>query len=259
MAGGFMISSADETNGGHNAAYNDSHRLFMQTMLSHRVLTEEQAEVLYTKICHLVQCERSEFAEFISDINAQINDIDLSLRRSRDERDGSPLVGLVNTKEDEVAQIATKYTASEIAYFRQMLELIVMADDEKNAVGSMAALRLGQSMKPPMSQKDTQTLIDRLVEDGWICLTPDGSSYTVDTRGILELQNYLREQYGDVIQECAVCMGVITMGERCELQSCNVRIHRHCADTYFRGGQMSCPTCETGWSRANTYGLGLPL
>ncbi|KAI8136884.1 Nse1 non-SMC component of SMC5-6 complex-domain-containing protein [Fennellomyces sp. T-0311] len=256
---GFVASSAPDSSNGIEANYNDTHRLFLQTMLSHRILTEDQAQDLYDKICQLTNIEREDYVEFISTINHEISDIDMTLRRARDERDGSAIIALVNTKEDEVAQIATTYTPSEITYFRQMLELAVMADDEKYAVGSMVALRLGQQMKPPISQKDTQTLIDRLAEDGWICLTPDGSSYTIDSRGVLELRDYLREQYGDVIRNCDFCKEIIMMGERCERQNCPVRIHRHCADAHFRDGQMQCPTCSSSWSRGNTFGLGLPL
>lgn len=137
-----------------------------------------------------------------------------------------------------------------------------MADDENYAVSTMAALRLGQKMKPAISQRETQELLDRLVDDGWLCMSPDGGSYVMDNRATMELQGYLREQYGDVIKECLVCYEVITMGERCELQACPVRIHRHCADGYFRDRQQSviaCPQCSTTWSRHNTFGLGLPL
>lgn len=35
--------------------YNDSHRLFMQSMLSHRLLTEKRAQELYTRICEVTE------------------------------------------------------------------------------------------------------------------------------------------------------------------------------------------------------------
>ncbi|KAI7858399.1 Nse1 non-SMC component of SMC5-6 complex-domain-containing protein [Circinella umbellata] len=256
MSTGYTISSAPNQN---PTEYGDSHRLFMQSMLSHRILPLEKAHELYFKICDLTQSERVEFDDFFNVINAEIGEIDLALRTTNDERDGSTLLGLVNAKEDEIAQIATKYTPNEITYFREMLETIITADDEKNAISSMVALRLGQKMKPQLSQKDTQALIDRFTEDGWICLTPDGSSYAIDTRSIMELNSYFREQYGDMIKECMMCYDIVTMGERCELQNCGVRMHRHCADSQFAGGNLTCPSCKTSWSRSNTFGLGLPL
>ncbi|KAI9245233.1 Nse1 non-SMC component of SMC5-6 complex-domain-containing protein [Phascolomyces articulosus] len=258
MATGFTINSST-SNDINPSEYNDSHRLFLQSMLSHRILTEGEAQNLYFKICDLINCEHVEFNEFISVINHEISEISLSLRITRDETNGSSFIGLVNTKEDELAQIATKYTPNEITYFRQMIETIVMADDDKYAIGSMVAIRLGQTMKPPLTQKETQTLIDRLNDDQWICPTPDGSSYCIDTRGIMELQGYLNEQYGDVIKHCKMCHDIVTMGERCELQNCEVRFHRHCADGQFSGRTIVCPECETGWSRTNIFGLGLPL
>ncbi|CDS07746.1 hypothetical protein LRAMOSA01695 [Lichtheimia ramosa] len=239
--------------------YNDSHRLFMQSMLSHRLLTEKRAQELYTRICEVTEEREIDFDEFVATINDEINEVDMVLRRSRDETNGVPVIALVNTKEDQIAQCATNYTPSEIVYFRQLLEMIVMADDETYAVATMVALRLGQKMKPPISQRDVQDLIDRLIEDGWLALSPAGSSYVMGTRSALELQSYLRDQYNDMIKMCKVCMEMVTMGERCERQDCPVRIHRHCADGLFTGNDMECPECKTGWTRLNTFGLGLPL
>ena len=134
-----------------------------------------------------------------------------------------------------------------------------MADDEDYAVHSKAALELGPKMKPPMGKKETQDLLDRLVEDGWLFFSRQGW-YVLDMRATLELQGYLREQYGDMLKECDLCLDVITMGERCERQNCSVRIHRHCASNLASGTSITtCPTCTTPWSRANTFGLGLPL
>ena len=42
----------------HHQHYNDSHRLFMQSMLSHRLLTESRAQELYTRICEVTEGER---------------------------------------------------------------------------------------------------------------------------------------------------------------------------------------------------------
>ncbi|KAI9313481.1 Nse1 non-SMC component of SMC5-6 complex-domain-containing protein [Dichotomocladium elegans] len=252
----------------HNGAmiatesYNDSHRLFLQSMLSNRILKEQEAIQIYYQICQLTDVEAIDFDEFVATINGEINEIDLALRRSRKEADGTPIIALVNTREDEVAQTATNYTPAEITYLRQLLEMMIMADDEAFGVGTMAALRLGPKMKPPISQKDAQDFLDRLMEDGWLDTSPDGSSYIAAPRCILELQTYLKEQYPDMMKSCKVCLEVITMGERCELQDCQTRIHRHCADGLFgytSDENRKCPVCSTLWSRDNTFGIGLPL
>ncbi|KAF7725862.1 hypothetical protein EC973_009194 [Apophysomyces ossiformis] len=228
-------------------------------MISHRILSEDHALELYDRACQMTNVPKKDFADFLGDINGQINDIDLALRRSHDEKDGHAVIGLVNTKDDEISQVATNYTPSEITYVRQLIEMIVMADDDDYAVKAMAAIRLGQKMKPPISQKDTEDLLDQLVRDNWLEFTRSGI-YLMSTRTIMELQGYLREQYAEYMKDCTMCLELVTMGERCEHQDCEVRLHRHCADSYFREhSTMRCPTCSAQWSRANIFGLGLPL
>lgn len=44
----------DQTTGG-GGGYNDSHRLFLQAMLSHRLLAEDKALEIYHRVCDLTQ------------------------------------------------------------------------------------------------------------------------------------------------------------------------------------------------------------
>jgi hypothetical protein len=121
----------------------------------------------------------------------------------------------------------------------------------------MSAIYLGQKIKPvKLSQKETQDVLDQLVKDKWIALGRKGVYY-MDTRAIAELQTYLRDQYGDRIKDCIICLDVVTMGEHCAVSQCPVRMHRYCAETTFRNGRNpTCPQCRTTWSRSNTFGLG---
>ncbi|KAI7871623.1 Nse1 non-SMC component of SMC5-6 complex-domain-containing protein [Spinellus fusiger] len=241
------------------SAHNDCHRLFLQSMFTQKILAEDKAILLYERVSDLTGVPTVAFEDFIAYINQSINEFDLSLRRSHDERDGHAVIALVNTLDDDIAQISTDYTPGSITYFRQLIEMIVMADDEDYAVSSMTALRLGQKMKPAITQKDTQDLLDCLVRDGWLFCSTSGD-YVMETRTVLELQPYLKEQYGEMMNECLICLDVATMGERCGLKDCQVHIHRHCANTYFGEQNKSvCPACATAWSRSNTFGLGLPL
>jgi hypothetical protein len=87
-----------------------------------------------------------DFGDFVAVINKEISDIDLALRRSVDEYNGTAIIALVrqlglrcvarililmrfytikqvNTKGDEVAQLATTYTANEIAFFKRVVRL----------------------------------------------------------------------------------------------------------------------------------------
>ncbi|KAG1457885.1 hypothetical protein G6F46_006989 [Rhizopus delemar] len=235
--------------------YNDSHRLFVQAMLSRRHLSEVEAEEVYQKVCDVTERESTDFAIFISQINKLLEELDYSLRRSRNERTGDNYITMINIKQDKMSEIAANYTPTELKYCRELFDAIVNADHENFAVNSMHALRLGQPLK--LSQRETQDILDRLVEDGWIA-EEDKGVYFLDTRGVAELQGYLREQYGETIKECTICLDVVTMGEYCDLGNCPVRLHKYCADNQFRDAvNPTCPQCSTTWSRANRFGLGL--
>ncbi|CEG63021.1 hypothetical protein RMATCC62417_00235 [Rhizopus microsporus] len=235
--------------------YNDSHRLFVQAMLSRRSLSEEEAENIYMKICSVTERDSTDFAIFVAQINKLLEELDYSLRRSRNERTGDNYISLVNVKQDKMTEIASNYTPAELNYCKELFDAIVNADNENFAISSMNAIRLGQRLK--LTQKETQDVLERLVQDGWIAEEEKGI-YFFDTRGLAELQGYLRDQYGDAIKECTICLDIVTMGEYCELGNCPVRLHKHCADTQFRESvNPICPQCSTTWSRSNRFGLGL--
>ncbi|KAL0088195.1 hypothetical protein F4703DRAFT_1926931 [Phycomyces blakesleeanus] len=239
------------------SSYNDCHRLFLQSMLTQKIVREDQALNLYDEASKLTGVPRTDFSDFVACINQGINEIDLALKRSHNERNGVPVIALVNTLDDEISQMATEYSPSTIMYFRQLAENIITAEDEDYAISSMEAIRLGQKMTPALTQKETQDLLDRLVADGWLFCTRQGA-YVMETRTVLELNAYFKEQYGEYLKECQFCLDVVTMGERCESVDCPVRIHRHCAERYFREQPNStCPLCGTMWSHLNTFGLGL--
>ncbi|CAO3687433.1 unnamed protein product [Umbelopsis vinacea] len=225
----------------------------MQAMLSHRILDESKAEEIYDKVCDMT----SGTLETLSLLSTKKLDVDLALRRSVDEYNGTAIIALVNTKGDEVAQLATTYTANEIAFFKRVLELIVTADNEAFALSSMAAVREGPRLKPPISQRESEELLNKLVADNWLMKRRDGY-YVLHMRSIIELQTYLKETFESEVHDCLMCMEIVTVGERCSQGRCEVRLHLHCAAGYFpeqsSGAEIKCPTCSTTWSRDNTFG-----
>ena len=139
---------------------------------------------------------------------------------------------------------------------KKKFDKIVNADNEDFAISGMKAIRLGGVAK--LSQRETQNVLDQLIQDKWIALEERGVYY-IDMRGIAELQSYLREQYGDAIRECTMCLDIITMGERCQTENCTVRIHKYCAAPQFGNTtSLVCPQCNAPWDRNNLFGLGLP-
>ncbi|KAI8982628.1 Nse1 non-SMC component of SMC5-6 complex-domain-containing protein [Pilobolus umbonatus] len=240
-----------------SVSFNDSHRVFIQSMLTKVSLPQTEATKLYASISELTKVPEEDFTQFVADINRELELLDYSIRTSYHEQDGTAYLTMINLKQDQLTEIATHYSPLELTYCNELFEAIVTADQDDFAISHMDALRLGKGMKPVgLSQKETQELLDSLVKDGWIG-EEDKGVYYLETRALAELQGYFREQYGDIIKECTICLDIITMGEKCT--HCEVRIHSHCASSHFREtSQPVCPQCGKAWSRDNHFGLGLP-
>ncbi|KAK4518137.1 uncharacterized protein ATC70_001488 [Mucor velutinosus] len=238
--------------------FNDSHRLFMQSMLSKKMVTEQEAMHIYAKVCDATSRPADvDFSSFVSVLNKELDKLDYSLRLSRNEQNGIMYVIMVNTNQDSATELATQYTAIEMAYIRELFDLIINADDENFGTSSRTALQLGGKMTPKLASRDVQTLLDKLLDDGWIGLQK--GCYFLTTRSIAELQDYFKQLYGERILECIFCLDMVTMGEHCANAQCSVRLHKHCADSQFNNSaDPRCPSCSSRWSRENTFGLGLP-
>ncbi|KAL7320254.1 hypothetical protein PS15m_000158 [Mucor circinelloides] len=238
--------------------FNDSHRLFMQSMLSKKMVTEEDAMSIYAKVCDTTSKPAVvEFPEFIAALNKELDTLDYSLRLSRSEQDGVMYLIMVNTNHDSVTELATQYTAIEMAFIRELFDLIINADNENYGAAATTALHLGGKMTPKLASRDVQTLLDKLSDDGWIGIQK--GNYYLTTRSIAELQDYFKQQYGERILECVFCLDMVTMGEHCANAQCGVRLHKHCADSQFNNSaDPRCPSCNNRWSRSETFGLGLP-
>lgn len=182
---------------------------------------------------------------------------------------------MVNTNHDSVTELATQYTAIEMAFIRELVQvfvkhnqntainalaqfdLIINADNENYGAAATTALHLGGKMTPKLASRDVQTLLDKLSDDGWIGIQK--GNYYLTTRSIAELQDYFKQQYGERILECVFCLDMVTMGEHCANAQCGVRLHKHCADSQFNNSaDPRCPSCNNRWSRSETFGLGLP-
>ncbi|KAF9170037.1 hypothetical protein BGX20_009520 [Mortierella sp. AD010] len=208
--------------------------------------------------------ERSDqdgFTDFVNQLNEGLNNVELEFRRAQDELNGTPVMALTNTNGQKIAQVATGYTPTELEYFKHLLDAIVMADDEMFCISSTAALheagRLKNKENKPLAltKREAENLLDRYIADKWFIRSKAGA-YSLSMRTLLELQTYLKETYGDQIQECTLCMEIITKGQRCSVAACSSRLHQHCSSTYFRNmNNPKCPTCHTAWSGKVLIGL----
>ncbi|KAI8998532.1 Nse1 non-SMC component of SMC5-6 complex-domain-containing protein [Trametes punicea] len=238
----------------------DVQRLFLQAVLSRRILSQKLASKIWEKCIDAVKeanetldieyCDdRNSWDRFVASINEALNPLDLEFAHLHDEVSGKEMYAVVNRKGDEIAQLATEYTPVEIAYFKAVLEQIMLAPNESYCVSSLAALREVNSLKSNMTKSQAEATLSSFVAKGWLLKSRRGR-YSLSTRTILELQTYLRNTYESEILECTICMEIVTRGMACFTSQCKTRMHTHCFNNYKRRHHQ-CPTCKESWTDAN--------
>ncbi|KAF9163951.1 hypothetical protein DFQ26_001952 [Actinomortierella ambigua] len=240
------------------SGFTDTHRLFLQAAISRRHMDEVTARDLYQRVS---EYDAGEYEEFIGKLNEGLNSVEFEFRRAVDEVTGQPVLSLTNTNGQKIAQVATSYNPTELEFFKHLVDAIVNADDEAFCIGSKAALIESSNLKNKdnkpltLSKKDAESLLSRFVADQWF-LRSSAGAYSLSMRTLLELQTYLKETYPDQIQECTLCMDIITKGQRCQVSACAARLHHHCAQRYFQNRtNKACPTCQSQWTGAMLIGL----
>jgi len=232
----------------------DVGRLFLQAMISRRVVSEQLAQVLLRQCIAAVGAANREldidyqFPEQITSLNNGLEPLDLKLVTSVDEVTGKAMLALINLKSDELAQMATEYTPTEIAYFRALVEHIVLASSNSYSVSSMTALREASNLKGSMTKTQAEAVLASLVASGWLLKSRRGR-YSLSARSLLEVQTYLKDNYDDCIHECVVCYEYVTKGVGCHVKNCSARLHRHCYANYARSAEgRVCTSCKQDWT-----------
>ncbi|XP_033373765.1 non-structural maintenance of chromosomes element 1 homolog isoform X3 [Parus major] len=71
--------------------------------------------------------------------------------------------------------------------------------------------------------------------------------YTLHTRCIIEMEQYILSNYQDVARKCNICHSLAIQSQVCE--SCGIGMHLPCVRKYFRGqSEPRCPKCNEFWS-----------
>ncbi|THH01244.1 hypothetical protein EW026_g1416 [Hermanssonia centrifuga] len=107
--------------------------------------------------------DRTSWDDWVTKLNTSLNPLDLEFAHLFDETSGKDMYALVNRKGDQVAQMATEYTAAEIAYFKGVLEQIMLAPNESYCVSSLAALREVNSLKTNMTKTQAESVLGSFV------------------------------------------------------------------------------------------------
>ncbi|KAG0705886.1 Nse1 non-SMC component of SMC5-6 complex-domain-containing protein [Suillus ampliporus] len=235
---------------------NDVQRLFLQGVFSRSILSFKHAQVLWEKCIDAVKAadptvdirfsdKREDWDRFVININNSLNCLDLEFRHLTDEQTGREMYAMVNSKDDEIAQMATDYAPVDIAYFRAVVEQIMLAPHEAYSVSSLVALREVNSLKTNMTKTQAEIVLGSFVANGWLLKSRRGR-YSLSTRTLLELLPYLKNAYPEECLECVICYEIVTRGVACSTPNCKARLHYHCCKKY-RSRNAKCPACSQDW------------
>ncbi|CBQ68979.1 conserved hypothetical protein [Sporisorium reilianum SRZ2] len=235
---------------------------WLQSLISHRIVPVPFAKHLYKRCCAILGApyEESAYQKMFDESTHHLSILDLEIRRFRDQQTGQHVLALVNTKADALIQNATRYTPNEIAYIKKLVEEIFKARREAYSIAALEAVRLGGRLRTPLTRDATQELLRNLVDHRWLACSAEGV-YTLATRALLELRNYLQTEFEEHFHTCTHCKDVVTLGIGCSYtaRGCTTRYHLHCArntigaavdddDALYRlAGGFSCSNCMRMW------------
>lgn len=237
-------------------AYNHTHRAFLQAFLSHPTLTLPTARPILAAILTAASPSRptlpaditdADFQSYIAAINASLSPLDYEIRSTRDQKDRSAVLiwALVNTTSDGLTQLATTYSADEIAFVKRVLDAMFETNNtaraEIMAVTGMQALKLhraaggvraaqvdgdGEQTQGSAGQGLTMAAAERvlasLVQEGWFERSKSGF-YSLSPRALMELRGWLIETYNEPageeedevevvrIRVCQACREIVTV------------------------------------------------
>lgn len=230
-------------------ALRDSHRLFLQSFMSHGILITKDVRQLYVQACEQFgePSDLRRLAEFVNTINSKISPLHLQIKKGINEVTTAQYYGLVNTAESDITRLSSTYIVNELELYKKIIESIV--DSDNGLLSSTDALNLTSQLEKKMLKKDAEDLISKFERDNWLEINVNGE-IALSTRAILELDQYIQAQYPNLAVKCNMCHRLCLQGETCK--RCDVKLHFSCAGRYLdRQEHPHCPSsaCNAPWPR----------
>ncbi|MGH0144846.1 UNVERIFIED_CONTAM: hypothetical protein FKN15_035199 [Acipenser sinensis] len=133
----------------------------------------------------------------------------MQIRKGMSEEDGQQYYALVNLADTEITRMASDYSDNELELFRKAMDLIV--ESENGMACSTDILNLADKLQSKkMKKKEVEGVLQRLVVDKWLC--EKNGEYTLSTRCIMEMEQYIRNMYQDLVKLCNICHNIAIQG-----------------------------------------------
>lgn len=209
--------------------YDNTHRAFLQALLSRQTLTHTTAKPLLAKIQTAHNPSRpvvpeditlEDFTYYIDTLNSALSAFDFEIRssipqaRSPNHAPGEEVWALVNVSSDALTQMATSHSADEIAFVKRMLDLMFDTYNtpraEVMAVTAQQAFQVAKAPSEGRRESGTQNdaaassltlaqaehVLKILTNEGWLDLS-DRYYYSLSPRALMELRGWLLDTYND--------------------------------------------------------------
>jgi len=240
--------------------YDDEHRIFLQGMMSHGILDFKSVfELLEAALglCKIAipdsRAERDKaIMKLVSEINDNIRELNLTIRKGVDEENGTNYFMLINTSQrgPVLSQLQTSLSAAELEYLRLLATEILLAEDR--ALPSNVALNLIGKMEGNTNKKfslqDAEATISKLIANKWLRKL-DRANVGIGVRFIGEMGDWITECLGGEVEKCKICRKMALRGIFCH---CGVVYHKVCAMRLPAASddKFNCMKCKAELTRS---------
>ena len=289
--------------------YSWVHRLLLQSFLTHGVMTVDELKPVLSTIMtahstprppactrrsanhasdpdrpfHPDDITQPLLTSTIQTVNAKVEPYNFEIRSALNQHNKVLTYAFVNKTSDPVTQLATRFSPSEIAFIRRMLDhmfetnnthtrqVMALRHNEASQLARNLRRNRQSQINGPDDAADSQAadqgitiqeadaVLDALVHDGFFEKSPS-KYYSLAPRALMELGPYLKEMYNadraaddddddddeppvTRIHDCEGCRELMTHGIRCNNLECGVRWHDACANQYYRGTPRDARKC----------------
>uniref|UniRef100_A0A9J8C0F9 Non-structural maintenance of chromosomes element 1 homolog n=1 Tax=Cyprinus carpio carpio TaxID=630221 RepID=A0A9J8C0F9_CYPCA len=189
----------------------DSHKRFLQTIMSSGIISASQAVALHKHCCETHAAHYTDrLDDFINVINTQLQPFFMHIRKGMSEEDGLEDYSLVNVTETDITRMASDYAENEKIIQKNGKSLFTMdliVDSESGTASSTDVLNCADSLRTKkLKKKETELVLNKFVQDKW--LKEKDGDYTLSVRCIVEMEQYMRRIYQDLIKVCHVCHNI---------------------------------------------------
>ncbi|KAK4570330.1 hypothetical protein LTR86_002410 [Recurvomyces mirabilis] len=256
------------------STYNNTHRAFLQALLSTQTITYTTAKPLLAAILTAQTSDRptlpedisqEDFETYIDALITQISPFDLEIRSTLHQTTKERIYALVNTTSDALTQMSTTHSADELAFVKRVLDAMFESYNtpraEIMAIKSLQALKLArpsgedrrresqaantQGKDAGLTQAQAEKVMETLKDEGWFELSAKGY-YSLSPRALMELRGWLVEMYND--QEEGDDQDEDEEAEHVKIKFCAA-----CKEIVTQGREQ-CPACKVAWTEPGAVG-----